>query len=446
MVKGLYYKQVTYLINLCKTLGLCVDQGAPKMEDLTTLCILLGGPCKNYISRGLQPDIHKSLEQQRENLKTFPNGKSMDSNTSKWQFWLWEVLREGVPHISFDQVCLLSNSLLVSAAVRAAVAQDEKGRAFIHEFVGHWMFAEPCTANPPKLTPDLSEPFSPSQSVGSPVPVDNIVMEDEPPSPAGDNTEGLVGADSTGEDLMDLSGYDPFARKLMIEQGAGLDWANEAELMELSSPQASQVKVCTPPPPSPVVNPTPAVATIPPPPYEFIFRDGSIAFISKRHRLSNFYPCKIHIDGVTYVCNEQYYQSEKALQCDDKRMPHAYQTIMETHTARSMKTIGNEIRTNQDWEDWGAIKVMREGVFYKFTQNEDLLNYLVGTGDVKLLEATMDTKWGIGVKIEHVHTYDVDDFSPDEFEGQNTLGVILQELRKVLQTCPPAEWKQEFLG
>ena len=65
---------------------------------------------------------------------------------------------------------------------------------------------------------------------------------------------------------------------------------------------------------------------------------------------------------------------------------------------------------------------------------------------MKLLEATMDTNWGIGVRINHCVNYDVDNFSVDDFPSQNALGVILQELRTVLQTYTSGEWQQKFLG
>lgn len=70
--------------------------------------------------------------------------------------------------------------------------------------------------------------------------------------------------------------------------------------------------------------------------------------------------------------------------------------------------------------DWESVKdsVMREAVLAKFTQHEELRELLLGTGDSKLVEHTVnDSYWGDG----------------GDGTGKNMLGIILMEIRKSLQ-------------
>lgn len=71
--------------------------------------------------------------------------------------------------------------------------------------------------------------------------------------------------------------------------------------------------------------------------------------------------------------------------------------------------------------DWNEIKVdrMRRVLEAKFTQHEDLKQFLLNTGEKILIEeSTMDNFWGIGPK----------------GKGKNMLGILLMELRTKLRT------------
>ena len=72
---------------------------------------------------------------------------------------------------------------------------------------------------------------------------------------------------------------------------------------------------------------------------------------------------------------------------------------------------------------------MRELVKIKFTDNIDLKNELLGTGDLKLAEAGLDTHFAIGLSLPRV-----DIFDSDKWKGQNLLGKILCEVRAQLKT------------
>jgi len=71
--------------------------------------------------------------------------------------------------------------------------------------------------------------------------------------------------------------------------------------------------------------------------------------------------------------------------------------------------------------DWEKVKdnIMREAVLAKFTQHEDLRAILLGTGDARLVEHTVnDSYWGDG----------------GDGSGRNRLGEILMSVREELRS------------
>jgi N-glycosidase YbiA len=71
----------------------------------------------------------------------------------------------------------------------------------------------------------------------------------------------------------------------------------------------------------------------------------------------------------------------------------------------------------KDWES-AKVNVMRDALFAKFTQHEDLRELLIGTGDAKIIEHTAnDDYWGDG----------------GNGQGRNMLGRLLMEVRSKLR-------------
>lgn len=72
-------------------------------------------------------------------------------------------------------------------------------------------------------------------------------------------------------------------------------------------------------------------------------------------------------------------------------------------------------------EDWDSVKddVMRAAVYAKFSQNPNIKQILLGTGNQEIIESTTDDYyWGCGT----------------EKTGKNMLGIILMETRELLRT------------
>lgn len=69
------------------------------------------------------------------------------------------------------------------------------------------------------------------------------------------------------------------------------------------------------------------------------------------------------------------------------------------------------------------------GLMAKFSQNEDLKQMLIDTGDAWLVEcARSDTIWACGVRLDDDKRFDI-----SNWRGQNLLGLALMEVRRRLK-------------
>lgn len=79
---------------------------------------------------------------------------------------------------------------------------------------------------------------------------------------------------------------------------------------------------------------------------------------------------------------------------------------------------------------WNGVRqiVIYEGLLAKFSQNAELKERLIGTGNAVLAEcAVKDRIWGIGLSMK-----DPDRFEPARWQGQNLLGYALMMVRNKL--------------
>jgi ribA/ribD-fused uncharacterized protein len=94
------------------------------------------------------------------------------------------------------------------------------------------------------------------------------------------------------------------------------------------------------------------------------------------------------------------------------------------------KALGRAVRgfRRTQW-DRVAQDHMRDGAVFKFRQNPALRDALLRTGERRLISATPnDTIWGIGMDEDAARTV-----PPDAWPGQNTLGIVLEQVREVLR-------------
>ena len=92
-----------------------------------------------------------------------------------------------------------------------------------------------------------------------------------------------------------------------------------------------------------------------------------------------------------------------------------------------VKGFGREVSNYND-EVWNnkRVKVVLFGAREKFTQNEDLKQILMATGDTYMVEASpYDKIWGIGLSAG-----DARRIPEDKWPGANLLGVVLNKLKE----------------
>jgi len=104
--------------------------------------------------------------------------------------------------------------------------------------------------------------------------------------------------------------------------------------------------------------------------------------------LSNFYPCTIEWQELTYRSSEAAYQASKFL---DKKVKEKFTTL----NARKARTLGQSIKKRDDWES-EKLNVMYRVLRTKFTK-EPMRSMLLDTGGAYLEETNYwyDKFWGV---------------------------------------------------
>lgn len=141
--------------------------------------------------------------------------------------------------------------------------------------------------------------------------------------------------------------------------------------------------------------------------------------------LSNFYPCKFELDGHVWKSSEQYFMAKKAEFFKDNE---AFNKILNTELASEAKKIGREVKNYND-EQWSEVReeIMYDGVYAKFSQNQNLLNFLFSQefDNKKFVEGNpFDKIWGVGLNYNNT---DID--NELNWNGQNLLGKILDNIK-----------------
>ena len=142
---------------------------------------------------------------------------------------------------------------------------------------------------------------------------------------------------------------------------------------------------------------------------------------------SQFYPITFNVNNVTYNSTEQYMMASKAKLFNDITI---YDKILLETKAANIKKLGRQIKNFND-KIWNEKKcdIVYTGNLAKFSQNNDLKNYLLLTKHAVLVEAApYDKIWGIGMsKLEK----GIED--PINWKGENLLGFTLMQVRSLLQ-------------
>lgn len=141
--------------------------------------------------------------------------------------------------------------------------------------------------------------------------------------------------------------------------------------------------------------------------------------------LSNFYPCEFEFNDKMFNFSEQCFMYQKALLFNDFEI--AEQILNETDV-RQIKALGRKVK-DFDNELWDKHKedFMYNACYAKFSQNDELKDFLLNTGNREIVEASpVDNIWGIGFSSDRAME-NIDKW------GQNLLGKTLMKVRAELR-------------
>src|SRR5579864_1579266 len=144
--------------------------------------------------------------------------------------------------------------------------------------------------------------------------------------------------------------------------------------------------------------------------------------------LSQWWPAAFAVDGLVYPSAEHFMMAAKALLFGDAEMAAR---IREAPHPGAAKKLGRQVRGFQELR-WAAQRfdLVVTGNMAKFGQHPDLREFLLGTGDRVLIEASpQDRIWGIGLAADDERAT-----SPRQWPGLNLLGFALMEVRHQLKS------------
>lgn len=142
---------------------------------------------------------------------------------------------------------------------------------------------------------------------------------------------------------------------------------------------------------------------------------------------SQWFKSAFVVDGVTYNCCEQFMMSEKARVFGDAE---ALAKILVTNNPREQKALGRKVRGFNE-AAWSSVcrGIVYTGNLARFSQNGDLRDTLLATGDRTIVEASpKDRIWGIGLGQDDPRASD-----PSQWPGSNWLGIALMQVRETLR-------------
>ena len=140
--------------------------------------------------------------------------------------------------------------------------------------------------------------------------------------------------------------------------------------------------------------------------------------------LSNWYLSDFSADGIRFSSMEQYMMYKKAVCFNDTETADR---ILKTEDVSEIKALGRKVSGYVD-NIWSGIRqvTVYQGLLEKFSQNDELKDKLLKTGNSVLAEcAVKDTIWGIGLSMR-----DPDRFEITKWKGKNLLGYTLMMVRE----------------
>ncbi|MBR0161195.1 MAG: NADAR family protein [Oscillospiraceae bacterium] len=142
---------------------------------------------------------------------------------------------------------------------------------------------------------------------------------------------------------------------------------------------------------------------------------------------STWYPAPFELDAISYANQEQFIKYQKSLIHGDMASARA---ILAADSPAKQKELGRAtFRYNS--HVWNGMRqtVALRGLMAQYTQNTDLKEKLLGTGDAWLVACSERNRvWTCGVSLQDEARLDA-----SLWQGENILGFSLMEVRRLLR-------------
>ena len=143
---------------------------------------------------------------------------------------------------------------------------------------------------------------------------------------------------------------------------------------------------------------------------------------------SQWYPANFSEGDTTYLTAEHYMMAKKAELFGDLSIRDE---ILKVSHPKQAKELGRKVRSFDGavWDE-NKIQIVQQANLLKFSQHPELREFLLGTGDRIIVEASpYDRVWGIGMTGDHPHAE-----QPERWRGENLLGFALMAVREQLRS------------
>lgn len=148
----------------------------------------------------------------------------------------------------------------------------------------------------------------------------------------------------------------------------------------------------------------------------------AVHFQGKSNVLSNMYPCKIKVRGKTFHGTEQAYHFQRAADLGHWEAQLAIGNSKDGFEAKKAGKLIPKYRKNM-WNPKHAVPVMEDLIEAKFDQVKEFRKEVIASGTKLLMEATLDTFWGIGTFANDA------DPNIELLKGNNVLGWLIMAHR-----------------
>ena len=160
---------------------------------------------------------------------------------------------------------------------------------------------------------------------------------------------------------------------------------------------------------------------------KWIHKQNSETFIfnGQMSPLSDMHPAPFTVKGQTYNCAQQYIAHQKALLFKDKETGDE---ILETTEPDEITRLPVKGFNREKWEQHEE-EIFVDAAIYKFSQNEELRELLLNTGDLHLGNMSNNRRYGTGLMIDSEEA-----LNKRRWKGMNRDGTALMEARYILRT------------